>query len=325
MTEIATLSYSDATGEPPSLANRADDGESVAPIARRSRRTQLYARMERVRSFAQLVESLTGNRDTGSLPGAEPVAVGLCAALGPSDTLVATYAESAFAIASGGDPRSIALRVIDRVRGARGEGRRRLAHPTARCIEARDFAAHRIGLATSLGVSDRLRSRRRALVCAIDGTHADEAELHDAVQAALDWRLPIVFAVETNRLGEHDADRVARLAREMRIAYDEVWGFDPLALTEAVHHAIEASLEGSQPRLVEVLTAYVSERCADEAALPFGDVEDPISVFREAIECAGEALPSELIEMAAHVRAEMRRLTFELANEHDGIVSARRA
>jgi pyruvate dehydrogenase E1 component alpha subunit len=321
--DASMISFAQATREPPSLSDPPTPDETQRITRRRSRRTQIFTRMERVRAFTMLIESLSGNRDVASSPGSEPVPVGVCSALGPSDTLVATYAESAFALASGGDARSIALRVIDRARGSRGPGEKKLANPTARCIEARDFASHRIGLVISLAVSDRLNGRRRGLVCAIDGARADDRELRDAIQGAADWHLPIVFAIETNRLQPHDGERLARLARELKLAYDEVWGFDPLIVTETVHHAIGASLEDDQPRLVEVLTAYedVTTHDEDSDPSPFGGAEDPIAVFRETIECAGEAKLSELVEITANVRSDMRRLTFELANEHDGIVS----
>jgi pyruvate dehydrogenase E1 component alpha subunit len=194
--------------------------------------------------------------------GEEAIAAGVCAALTPEDSVVATYREHGHALARGLSSREVMAEMFGKVEGCSG-GRGGSMHLFS--MEHRLFGGNAIvggGLPLAIGIAlaDKLRGSTNVTVCFFGEGAVAEGEFHESMNLAALWHLPVVFCCENNLYAMGTA--LARSESETNLAVKAAsyempaWtvdGMDVDAVHRVASHAVVAAREGC-PVFLELRT-----------------------------------------------------------------------
>lgn len=249
-----------------SVAPDAADGTAHDPLSP-TRMLELLGQMERIRVFEETAEQLyTRGLIHGTMHlsiGQEATAVGVIAALQPTDFILSTHRGHGHCLAKGADPGRMMAEFMGKETGyCRGLG----GSMHIADVEGGNLGANGIvagGIPIAVGVGWSMKAQHRSEVCVVffgDGA-SNEGAFHEALVCASLWRLPIIFVCENNHyamslpvaMGVPTQDISARAA-----AYDipgvTVDGNDLTAVYQASASAVDRARTGRGPSLIESKT-----------------------------------------------------------------------
>ena len=249
--------------------------------------------------------------------GQEAVAAGVIPALGPADSIVASYREHGHALLRGIPAGAIMAEMYGKASGCSG-GRGGSMHLFSR--EHRFFGGHAIvggGLPVGIGIAlaDKLRGSR-AVTCVFFGEGAAaEGEFHETLNIASLWRLPVLFVCENNAyamgtaLVRSEAEpAIHKKAAAHRIGSESVDGMDVVAVSEAATQAVERVRETGAPWFLECMTyrfrahsMFDPELYRDKAEVETWRVHDPITTFIKRMDVTADELAVIEREAAAEI------------------------
>jgi pyruvate dehydrogenase E1 component alpha subunit len=255
--------------------------------------------------------------------GQEAIAVGAHAALGPADTVNATYRGHHWAIACGIPLEALFAEFMGRATGVNGGrgGAGFFADPDHRFLGENGI----VGAGAAIGAGAALASRydgsgRVALTAFGDGA-LNQGAVHEAMTFASIFRLPVVFVCENNGYAEYTptasmfpAGPLEERARMYGFPGVAVDGTDPRAVRDAVGGAVDRARSGEGATLV-VATArrlaghhtHDAERYRPEGEKArWAGEADPIPKLRAAILAERLAGDETLAEVEATARADVR-------------------
>jgi pyruvate dehydrogenase E1 component alpha subunit len=247
--------------------------------------------------------------------GQEAVAAGVIPALGPMDSIVATYREHAHALLRGISADVIMAEMYGKTGGC-SRGRGGSMHLFSR--EHRFFGGHAIvggGLPVAVGIAlaDKVRGTR-GIACVFFGEGAAaEGEFHESLNLASLWRLPVLFVCENNLYAmgtalarSHAEPEIHKSATLHRIGAEVVDGMDVVAVTESATKAIERVRETGAPWFLECMTyrfrphsMFDPELYRDRSEVETWRKRDPIATFTERMTGVITADDLSAIEAAA--------------------------
>ena len=223
--------------------------------------------MWRIRAFEEKIQALHKTGDVrGSVHlciGQEAGPVGACDTLGEADALFATYRGHGWAIARGTPLHPLFAELLGRATGVNG-GRGGSAH-----FSAPEYgfygensivgggASHAVGaaLAGKYDGTDRL-----AIAVFGDGA-MNQGAVHEAMNFAAVFSLPVLFLCENNRYSELTPiremvrnERLTDRATALGMPATRIDGNDPAVVRETVADLAEAAREGGGPAFVELTT-----------------------------------------------------------------------
>ncbi|MBV9183431.1 MAG: thiamine pyrophosphate-dependent dehydrogenase E1 component subunit alpha [Acidobacteria bacterium] len=228
---------------------------------------ELRRTMVRIRAFEEeLVHVL--ERGEIALPvhlciGQEAVPAGVCAALESSDIIWGAHRSHGHYIAKGADPKAMMAEIFGRVEGCSG-GRGGSMHLLAReqgVLGTVPIVAATVSLAVGSALAAKLRKQRAVTVAFFGDGAVEEGQVHESLNLAALFRLPIVFICENNFLATH-------MHLSERRVHDNLYqagefhgvpgiredGNDVLAVYEAATQAIERARNGNGPTFIEFRT-----------------------------------------------------------------------
>jgi TPP-dependent pyruvate/acetoin dehydrogenase alpha subunit len=223
--------------------------------------------MWRIRAVEEKIQALHKTGDVrGSVHlciGQEAGPVGACDTLGEADALFATYRGHGWAIARGTPLHPLFAELLGRATGVNG-GRGGSAH-----FSAPEYgfygensivgggASHAVGaaLAGKYDGTDRL-----AIAVFGDGA-MNQGAVHEAMNFAAVFSLPVLFLCENNRYSELTPiremvrnERLTDRATALGMPATRIDGNDPAVVRETVADLAEAAREGGGPAFVELTT-----------------------------------------------------------------------
>ncbi|GAA4490381.1 thiamine pyrophosphate-dependent dehydrogenase E1 component subunit alpha [Actinoallomurus oryzae] len=223
--------------------------------------------MWRIRAFEEKVRDL---RAEGSIVGSvhlcigqEAIPVGACDALEPEDALFATYRGHGWAIARGVPVTPLFAELMGRATGVNG-GRGGSAYFTAA-----DHGFHGensiVGagapIACGAALAGRYDGSGRAAVTVFGDGAMNQGAVHEAMNFAAAFDLPVVFVCENNGYSELTpiadmvrSDRLAARAAAYGMPGHRVDGNDAEAVRFHMRDALEVAREGGGPTLLECVT-----------------------------------------------------------------------
>jgi pyruvate dehydrogenase E1 component alpha subunit len=172
-------------------------------------------------------------------------------------------------------------------------------------------------IAAGLAFACKRRGSGR-VVCNFFGEGAaNKGELHEAMNLAAIWSLPVIFVCENNlyAVSTHLSDAmlneyVSERASAYRMPGVTVGGNDPIEVYEAVSEAVARARDGGGPALVECLTYRHGGHKRDDAATyrPVEEVEawlarDPLPTLRERLVSDGRFGDDELDAVEEGIRS----------------------
>ncbi len=283
---------------------------------------EMYRRMCLIREFESRANELFLR---GLMPGTihlshgqEATAVGTCLALRDGDLVTLTHRGHGQALAKGVPPESLMAELFGRKTGCCG-GRGGSLHVGDMAVGALPAIAV-VGASAPIAAGLAFAGRRHGsgrVVCNFFGEGAaNKGDLHEAMNLAAIWALPVVFLCENNlyAVSTHLSDSMLNAhVSERAAAYHmpgvTVDGNDPIEVYEAVAEAAERARGGSGPTLVECLTYRHGGHKRDDAATyrPAAEVEawiahDPLPAFRARLLGDARIRDGELTALEDEIR-----------------------
>jgi len=287
---------------------------------------EMWRRMLRIRRFD---EAATRLLRLGAMPGVlhlttgqEAEVVGCCMALAPGDLVIGTHRNHGHPIALGGDVRALMAEVLGKATGVCGGkgGELHLIDPDVGALFSSAILGSGLPVAVGTALSSQVQSAGRVTLAPFGDGASNEGAIHESMNLAAIWKLPIVFICENNGYAvtvpasyavsvADIADRAAAYGMPGAIAD----GTDPVAVRAAVAEAVGRAREGAGPSLVEVKTYRTVDHAENLPSQPYreeSEVEswrkrDPVAAMRARLIGEGAAGEAELDEIDGQVGAEI--------------------
>lgn len=249
--------------------------------------------------------------------GHEAIAGSLGEALRREDYLNITYRGFHNAVAKGTPLREVLAEMIGRSTGtSKGKGGpMHLSDPHSGLMVTTGVVGAGAPIAVGLGLAAKLDGSDRVSVATFGDGATSIGAVHEAMNMAALWDLPVVFLCENNGWGEHTAledycrtERLSDRAAGYGMAGVTVDGTDPVALFPVLSDAVERARRGEGPMFVEALTrrhyghtfgAAQPYRSPEELAA--AQAIDTVGSFRQWIIDAGMADDAELAAIEKEV------------------------
>jgi len=228
--------------------------------------------MDRLAALASMMlirrfeAALNGRPDHGFQlysSGEEAVAVGVSAALEPGDQLLCSGRSIGPALARGIAPGLVMAELLGKAAGpSRGKGGRgHLAKPDQGFFGAHAVVAGNIGIAAGVALAAQLEGKGRIVVCIFGDGACGAGALHETLNIAALWRLPLVLvcdnnglSVSTPRAAALAPARLSDLAAPFGIPGATVDGMDVEAVRAQAADFAARARSGEGPALLECLS-----------------------------------------------------------------------
>jgi pyruvate dehydrogenase E1 component alpha subunit len=224
----------------------------------------LYATMKKIRLFEEKVSELFAE---GKLPGfvhlyagEEAIGVGVCAHLTDRDYITSTHRGHGHCIAKGVEINSMMAEMYGKATGAcKGKGgAMHIADVDKGMLGANGIVGAGGPLACGSGLMAKTLGTDQVTVCFFGDGAAEQGTMHEAMNLACCWNLPVVFVCENNGYAESTPwgyHCAAKSIADRAAAYDmpgiTVDGTDFFAVYEAAEEAIGRARRGEGPSLME--------------------------------------------------------------------------
>jgi len=243
--------------------------------------------------------------------GQEAVAVGVSAHLRKSDRIFGTHRSHSHYLALGGDVYALLAEVLGKADGcSRGMGGSMHLHDEENgFMGSVPIVAGTVPLAVGAAFAAKMDGRGDIGVAYFGDGAAEEGALHESLNLASNFKLPVLFVCENNLFSSHlhislrqPENSIARFAAAHAVPYDIVDGNDVVAVARAAGRLISAARRGGGPGFLEAVTyrwrGHVGPReDVDVGVNRGGDLalwkkRDPVRRLAEALQAAGH-LPLE--------------------------------
>ncbi len=293
-------------------------GEELLVILRRM---LLYRRFEEKAEEAYAIGKIGGFCHLHI--GQEGAAEGCIGPLRPDDYVISAYREHTQALAKGVDPRRVMAELYGRALGtsAGKGGSMHIFGAEQGFMGGHGIVGAQTALAAGMGWAIRYRAEDRVAMCFMGDAAVNQGALHESLNMAAIWKLPVIYVVENNEYGMGTAfHRIsATVIKDRSGAYGipatVVDGQDVLATWRHFEALAELVRSGGGPRFVEVKTyRFRGHSMSDPVSGTYRSKEevserteqsDPIKILRDRL-FAAQLLTREGLElMDREVRAQV--------------------
>jgi TPP-dependent pyruvate/acetoin dehydrogenase alpha subunit len=315
---LAVIGEADAD-HPPAIPR------SDQPRLNRDFLLSLYERMVLIRQFEDRVKALFLE---GIMPGTihqcqgqEATAVGVCAALSPSDFITSTFRGHGHALAKGLTVQEMLDELFGAVSGCcKGKGgSMHMGNLAKGMVPGIAIVAGGIPVATGMALAFKLQKTQQVVACFFGDGAVSEGAFHEALNMAALWNLPVLFVCENNLYGA--STRIDHVMKNTRVSDraasygfrgETVDGNDLLAVYEAAVRATQECRTGQGPVLLELLTYRRTGHSRRDPCHYQPKEErsawsqnDPIVRFAEALLADGNVEQVDLDQIQARVDEEI--------------------
>jgi TPP-dependent pyruvate/acetoin dehydrogenase alpha subunit len=260
----------------------------------------MYRTMVTIRQFETLAGELFA---AGKIPGfihlslgQEGSAVGVCSCLRKDDYLTTTHRGHGHMIAKGADLKKMVAELFGKKTGyCKGKGgSMHIADFSLGILGANGVVAGGLPIIAGAGFSIKMRQTDQVAVCFFGDGAANRGPVHEVMNLAAIWKLPIVFVVENNQFASTTPHRdacavedISLRAKGYSMPGTTVDGNDLLQVGKAAETAVVRARKGKGPSLIENKTYRIrghfegdpqKYRRPAEVAL-WEDKNDPIARF----------------------------------------------
>ena len=275
----------------------------------------MYERMQTIRQFEDRVKVEFGK---GKIPGfvhlyagEEAVAVGICANLTDADFMTSTHRGHGHCIAKGVDVKGMMAELYGKATGiCKGKGgSMHIADMDKGMLGANGIVGGGPPLACGSGLTAKTRKTDQVTICFFGDGASEQGTLHESLNLAAIWDLPVVFIAENNGYAEStpstyhcSVENIADRAAAYNMPGVTVDGNDIFAVHEAAGEAIARARGGQGPTLLECKTYRFNghfEGDAQTYKVPeenekYRTTLDPIKLFRENVLTRNAVAENEL-------------------------------
>lgn len=286
----------------------------------------MLRRMWLIRAFDEAAGRLSG---LGEIPGVihlaigqEAEIVGACMALEERDYVTGYHRGHGHPLAKGAAPGPLMAELMGKETGVcRGRGgSQHVADPSVNNLVGTAILGSGLPVAAGFALSAQVLGEDRVSLVFFGEGASSEGAVHEAMNLASVWRLPVVFLCENNGYQvtvsakySISVEDIATRAQGYGMPGVVVDGQDPLAVHEAVTAAVARARAGAGPSLVEAKTYRFHEHAENlpipayrpEEEIAAWRARDPLPLFVERLVGAGELSADEAAAIEAAARAEI--------------------
>lgn len=203
--------------------------------------------------------------------GQEAVAVGVCQALAPSDTVMSSHRSHAHYLAKGGGLKAMVSELYGKASGCSSGkgGSMHLIDLKASFIGATSIVAGTIPVAVGVGFSNKLKNKDSVSVVFFGDGATEEGLFYESLNFAALHKLPVLFVCENNLYSVYShlsvrqpADRkIYRVSAAMGISSTRINGNDPETVYRTAKESLNVIRSGAGPFLIEAMTYRWLEHC----------------------------------------------------------------
>ena len=288
---------------------------------------KIYRTMKTIRDFEERGIPETGQRGMSasvhSSAGQEAVPTGVCANLSDDDYIGSTHRGHGHCIAKGVDPKGMMAELFGRSTGPnKGKGgSMHIADMSKGMLGTNGIVAGSVPLAVGAALTSKLQyGNRRVAVAFFGDGGANQGVLHECMNLASVWKLPVIFCCENNGYAEStpveyalSTSRVSDRAAGYDMPGIHVDGMDVFAVFDAARAAVARARAGDGPSLLECRTYRYYGHTVFDNPLSYRTKEeeehwrgrDPLKLFRETVIPQGEISAEELDAIDSEVGALM--------------------
>ena len=274
-----------------------------------------YRTMKTIREFE---ERLHTEFATGEIPGfvhlyagEEAIAAGFMAHLDGDDYVASTHRGHGHSIAKGCDVTGMMLEIYGKDEGiCRGKGgSMHIADLEKGMLGANGIVGGGPPLVCGVGLSAKVRGTDQVAISFSGDGAANQGTVHEAMNMASVWDLPVIFVIENNGYAEATAQAfsskgidIAKRADGFSMPGVVVDGHDFFAVHEAAGEAIRRAREGGGPSMIECKVNRYYGHFEGDAQTYRGENEvenirkekDCLMLFRQRVTSAGLVDEAEL-------------------------------
>lgn len=282
--------------------------------------------MQLIRAFEEKAGMMYGLRKIGGFchlySGQEAVAVGAVSVLDlERDYVLTAYRDHGHALALGVDPGAIMAELFGKATGvSRGKGgSMHLFDPAKRMLGGNGIVGAQIPVATGVALAQAYRGDGGVTLCFFGDGAFHQGAMHESLNLAKIWSLPIVYVVENNQWGmgtnwkrvsaEEDFSLTATAYGMKGLSCD---GMDIESVRDALREAVGRARGGGEPSLVEARTyRYKGHSMSDPGKYRSrDDIEeyrkrDPIAALKGRMEDEGSLSEAEWEGIVSRVEARV--------------------
>jgi TPP-dependent pyruvate/acetoin dehydrogenase alpha subunit len=295
---------------------------------------EMYRQMVRIRVFEETLAKIYLEGKTpvfdiaaGPLPGEmhlaagqEPVAVGVCMHLRPTDAVTAPHRLHHIALAHGIDMKKMTAEIFGKESGL-GHGKGGHMHLFDRTTNFGCSGIIAEGMPTAVGhaLAFRKQGRDDIAVSFFGEGAANQGAFHESLNLAALWKLGVVFVCEDNHWAisvaketatavRNNSDRASAYVIPGKLSADN----DPVAIYEVAGEAVDRARRGDGPSLIEVKTDRLLGHFEGDPQLyrTKDEVEllrkrDAVKVFKSRLTGTGVLTEAHAVRIEEDAKAEV--------------------
>lgn len=214
-------------------------------------------------AVAQMVETGEARCPCHLYIGQEAIASGVCAALNPADTVWGGHRSHGHYLAKGGSLEAMFAEILGKETGCSG-GRGGSMHLLAAekgILGTVPIVAGTVPLAAGAAMAYKMRKEQRVAVAFFGDGTLEEGHVHESMNLAALYRLPVIFLCENNLYSSHMhwterrvADNLDKAGEFHSIPGERVDGNDVEAVFQAASAAVLKARSGEGPSFLECRT-----------------------------------------------------------------------
>jgi len=226
----------------------------------------LYKKMLIIREFEQRITKDRGKIKSilvHAYTGEEAIAVGACAAINNNDYITSTHRGHGHFIAKGGDVNSLMAEIYGKEGGickGRG-GSMHVADYSKNMLGANGIVGAGPPLALGVALASKMRNEGKVVLTFFGDGAANQGMLHESMNLASIWSLPIVFVLENNKYGWSTPVDYASSVKDLSVRAQgygmkgfTINGNDIAEVYKTTKEAVDFARKGGGPTLIECKT-----------------------------------------------------------------------
>jgi TPP-dependent pyruvate/acetoin dehydrogenase alpha subunit len=227
---------------------------------------EIYKKMLLIREFEQRISKDTGKIKSmlvHAYTGEEAIAVGACAAIKDNDYITSTHRGHGHFIAKGGDINSLMAEIYGKEGGiclGRG-GSMHVADFSKNMLGGNGIVGAGPPLALGVALASKMRNEDKVVLTFFGDGAANQGMLHESMNLAAVWKLPIVFVLENNMYGWSTSVQYATAIKDLSLRAQgygmkglTIDGNDVIEVYSTIKEAVEFARKGGGPTLIECKT-----------------------------------------------------------------------
>ncbi len=195
--------------------------------------------------------------------GQEALVAGAVSATRPTDNMITAYRDHAHPIGLGMDPKYVMAELYGKATGcSKGKGgSMHMFDNKLNFFGGHGIVGGQIPLGAGIAFADKYNGNDNVTLCYMGDGAVRQGAFHEALNMAMNWKLPVIFIIENNNYAMGTAvDRVSnvtelhQMANGYNMPNEQVDGMACESVHDAIERAVGRARAGEGPTLLEMRT-----------------------------------------------------------------------